>query len=115
MEQSTLALLVWHFSPPPLHLAASQGLVASGQLLIEHGALLEVQDKEGRTPLLRAALEGHLNMIELLQEKGAIVDVQDSKGSTALHLACAGNHSAAANLLLRLPAATTFFCNRQDE
>ena len=65
------------------------------------------------------------------------MDVQDSKGSTALHLACAGhlivlsvkskstlaritfldqdipgNHSAAANLLLRLPAATTFFCNR---
>ena len=43
------------------------GMVASGQLLLEQGASLEVQDKAGRTPLLKAAQGGHANMIELLQ------------------------------------------------
>ena len=43
------------------------GMVASGQLLLEQGASLEVQDKAGRTPLLKAARGGHANMIELLQ------------------------------------------------
>ena len=41
--------------------------MASGQLLLEQGASLEVQDKAGRTPLLKAARGGHANMIELLQ------------------------------------------------
>merc|ERR1712130_806031 len=86
-----------------------EGMVASGQLLLEQGASLEVKDKAGRTPLLGAAQGGHTNMLELLQEQGAIVDVQDSKGSTALHLTCAGGHNAAASLLLRLPAATTSY------
>ena len=42
-------------------------MVASGQLLLEHGASLEVKDKAGRTPLLGAAQGGHTNMLELLQ------------------------------------------------
>merc|ERR1719339_569638 len=98
----------------PLHLAATNGMVASGQLLLEQGASLEVEDKAGRTPLLGAAQGGHTNMLELLQEQGATVEVQDSKGNTALHLTCAGGHNAAASLLLRLPASTTSYCNRQD-
>ena len=44
-----------------------EGMVASGQLLLEHGASLEVEDRAGRTPLLGAAHGGHANMLELLQ------------------------------------------------
>ena len=85
-------------------------MVASGQLLLEQGASLEVKDKAGCTPLLGAAQGGHTNVLELLQvlsqlhdrskendngdlkqEQGAIVDVQDSKSNTALHLTCAGD------------------------
>ena len=44
-----------------------EGMVASGQLLLEQGASLEVKDKAGRTPLLGAAQGGHTNMLELLQ------------------------------------------------
>ena len=42
-------------------------MVASGQLLLEQGASLEVKDKAGRTPLLGAAQGGHTNVLELLQ------------------------------------------------
>ena len=44
-----------------------EGMVASGQLLLEQGASLELEDKAGRTPLLGAAQGGHANMLELLQ------------------------------------------------
>ena len=53
------------------------GMVASGQLLLEQGASLELEDKAGRTPLLGAAQGGHASMLELLQVSIMEMDIQD--------------------------------------
>ena len=53
-------------------------MVASGQLLLEQGASLEVEDKAGRTPLLGASQRGHANMLELLQVLTKEMDCLDS-------------------------------------
>ena len=58
--------VLWDRKKCKLHVDYA-GMVASAQLLLEHGASLEVEDKAGRTPLLGAAQGGHTNVLELLQ------------------------------------------------
>lgn len=48
---------------------------------------INIQDKDGRTPLIHAVVDDKLNIIKLLVEKGADINIQDSVGYTALHYA----------------------------
>ncbi len=56
----------------PLHLAASEGHVEVGSLLLSKGANVDEKDNAGLTPL--AASQGHVEMGSLLLSKGARVD-----------------------------------------
>ena len=60
------------------------------QLLLEHGAKINLQNHMGRTALHRASQTHHLDIIRLILNYGADVDVPDSDGSTPLHLAISG-------------------------
>jgi ankyrin repeat protein len=50
-----------------LHFAAFRGQNAIVQILLEHGALADEVDSDGRTPFMLAALHGNVEMMELLR------------------------------------------------
>ncbi|XP_041924316.1 protein phosphatase 1 regulatory subunit 16A [Alosa sapidissima] len=54
-----------------LHIAAANGYVSVGELLLEHRFPMEEKDNDGWTPLHAAACWGQLQMVELLVAHGA--------------------------------------------
>ena len=48
---------------------------------------INVQDKNGKTPLIHAAFTGNTRLVEILLASNAKVDIQDNDGNTALLLA----------------------------
>merc|ERR1711911_495295 len=92
--------------------AAEGGHLSIAQLLIAHGADLELHDFDGdhdcdincrgynqETPLMISSFSGHLTIAKLLLEHGAKVDLQDADGDTTLIKAARGGHSEVANVL----------------
>ncbi|KAL5094904.1 hypothetical protein Trisim1_003512 [Trichoderma cf. simile WF8] len=80
----------------PLHYAcccAGKTSTQVVQLLLEKGASVDMQGREGTAPIHCAARAGHLEMVEMLLEFGANIDIADGYGNTALHEA-ALNRSA---------------------
>ena len=54
-----------------LMLAALEGAVPLGRLLIEHGATVDGRNRHGETALSLAAHKGHVPFISLLRDHGA--------------------------------------------
>ncbi|KAL6812589.1 ankyrin repeat-containing domain protein [Trichoderma sp. SZMC 28015] len=73
----------------PLHYACHTGNASEhvARLLLEKGALVNVQGRDGTAPIHCAAIEGHFKIVQLLLEFGANIDILDGFGSTALHAA----------------------------
>ena len=69
----------------PLHLASRNGHVKAACKLVERGADLTAQDKEGKTPLHLALSWGRVDVARMLIERGADPTTQDENGSTPLH------------------------------
>ncbi|MBF0499156.1 MAG: ankyrin repeat domain-containing protein [Candidatus Riflebacteria bacterium] len=84
-----------------LHLAATRDVA---EVLLRKGALSEIRDNKGRTPLHRAAENGRNEIIELLQAKGGDINAQSKDGDTPLHLALKNRKPKTANLLISLGA-----------
>lgn len=70
----------------PLHYAIQGGLNAM-QLLLEHGANVDVKDKWGRTPLHCASSEGRDITMQFLIDHGADVNIKNGAGRTPLDCA----------------------------
>ncbi|MBY0353643.1 ankyrin repeat domain-containing protein [Candidatus Babeliales bacterium] len=70
----------------PLHLVVRSRFyaVAMAQLLLEHGAILEAEDKDGLTPLFFAVEHGNVKLVEFFLERGACVNVLSACGQTPL-------------------------------
>ncbi|NXO24390.1 ASB10 protein, partial [Cisticola juncidis] len=91
-----------------LHVAARHGLAEHVQLLLHHGAELEVQNKEGQTPLNAACAQRHqpqdmaryYRVCQLLVEGGASINAADRDRQHPLHLACKNANAQIAELLL---------------
>ena len=67
--------------------AAKKGKTALVEQLLDKGAALESQDRDGRTPLMLAAQYGHAPIVRLLLDKGANAAARDTQGWTAFMLA----------------------------
>ena len=52
-----------------LHAAATTGHLAITSLLLKNGALIDVQNEVGRTPLHKAARFGKTKIVELLLQR----------------------------------------------
>ncbi len=84
----------------PLHKAANEGHMSVARFLLDHGADVDVKDREGDTPLHLAAGRGQQAMVELLLAHKANVDGRNNSGHTALHWAAARGFLSVAELLL---------------
>jgi ankyrin repeat protein len=57
--------------------ASSRGHTAIVQLLLDHGAQVDVHDSEGDTELMHASYRGHTAIVQILLDCGALVYIQN--------------------------------------
>ncbi|MCZ7624463.1 MAG: ankyrin repeat domain-containing protein [Candidatus Methylomirabilis sp.] len=69
------------------------------KLLIDRGADMNAQAKDGSTAMMNAAWYGRLKVIELLVNSGADVNARDAKGGTAAFYASGNGHQNIVELL----------------
>ena len=79
--------------------AAFHGHLEIGKLLFDHGAKLDLQDKDGFTPLILAAHEGHLDFVKWLFYEDVSLYKRDKFGDTALETAEINGHFETMNYL----------------
>ncbi|KAJ2951459.1 hypothetical protein O0L34_g13611 [Tuta absoluta] len=75
-------------SVTPLHIAAAQGRVDLMQLLVDYGAIVNVQDFDGDTPIHDAALATKHTAVEMLLHAGGDPEIKSEANYTPFHLAC---------------------------
>jgi ankyrin repeat protein len=74
---------------------------ATLRLLIDKGAKINVQNRNGITPLMNAArYQVPLIVVETLLESGSIINTQDREGWTALMYAAEGNRTEVIKMLV---------------
>jgi ankyrin repeat protein len=71
----------------PLHMAARRGTVGIAEALLDAGADIEAQDKNGETPLRRAVNCGQEQLVRLLLSRGADPRSTDRHGRTPIDAA----------------------------
>jgi ankyrin repeat protein len=70
------------------------------RMLLDRGALINLQSREGDTALMRATKNGWLNVASILLDHGALINVRNSVGDTALMIAEARNSETGNRLAL---------------
>lgn len=89
-----------------LHVAVENGRIEICDILLNNGAIPDIQNKSGMTPLHIAAKENKLNAFQLLITFYTNIRVKDSIGNTPLHLASiAGNVEIVKIILDKEPCA----------
>ncbi|KAJ9372842.1 hypothetical protein DTO282E5_2569 [Paecilomyces variotii] len=83
-----------------LHVAAINEDAAIVELLLSRGAMLDILDDYGRTPLSHAAEYGRFESARVLLDKGAHPDPIDSEGRTPLHYAAQSGETGVFKILL---------------
>ena len=69
--------------------------------MLESGCDVNIQDEDGRTPLMQAVIDNNVETVKLLIQHGANVNTQDYLGKTsALHFAAQNNSPELVELLL---------------
>jgi len=85
-----------------------RGNIKSINLLLEHGADINVQGVYGRTALMLSIISFHHKVtLLLLSQKNIKINLCDKKGMTALHHACKNSNMCAISLLLSFGADVT--------
>lgn len=80
--------------------ASEQGDLNVVKQMITSGTHIEIEDKDGNTPLILASREGHLEVVKFLLEKGASLEAKNHRDNTALNLASWNGHLEVVKLLL---------------
>lgn len=84
-------------------LATKGGMISEVESLLQAGASVNAEDKDGWTPLIKAAEGGEKAMVEMLLKQGAnakaAVKLGSEKGQTALHFAAKQGKQEIAELL----------------
>ena len=73
------------------------------QLLLDHGASVDLINKAGDTALTLAAAHGKLDAVKFLLDRGANTHAKNEAGDTALSIATEIGYSEIRQLLLELP------------
>jgi len=83
----------------PLHIASQQNKLEMCQILLQHGANPNIQNKLGFSPLHLAAREGREDIIKLLLSRGADGGIRDNFGNNASYWAKEGGFAGCVSLL----------------
>ena len=96
------SVFYWRQPIPALTVAAWAGLTEIVQLLLEHGADINVRDDSDSTALQETSSSPHagVEMVQLLVERGADVNAQGGLYGTALQAACYSGSEKVVQLLL---------------
>lgn len=70
------------------------------KMLLKFGAIINVKDKKGKTPLHYACAKNDCLLVQMLLNNGALVDAEDEENTTPLLQATKGNHFDVSSLLL---------------
>jgi len=82
-----------------IHEAAFAGNLADVKRHLRKGAIVNVRDELGKTPLFWAAANGRLDVVKFLVAKGAIVNARDKNNETPLMEATHEGHRNVAEFL----------------
>ncbi|XP_052794174.1 ankycorbin-like isoform X3 [Mya arenaria] len=83
------------------HVACTLGHYEVVELLISHGAEVNVLSIQGNTSVQIAARDGHPKILEKLIEAGGVIDHKDGMSLTALHHACVRGKLNCVQILLK--------------
>ncbi|UKZ69000.1 uncharacterized protein TrAtP1_010018 [Trichoderma atroviride] len=83
-------------------LAAQENYIEIINLLLEHGANINAEEKDGATALYIASQEGHVQVIQKLLDEGAKSSATRVSRSRPIHQAARYGHLEAVKLLLKL-------------
>jgi ankyrin repeat protein len=83
----------------PLHLAAQKKSIT--KLLIQHGAEIDAQNKDGETALSLASTNSAIVVMKLLLKHGANPNVRDKYMTTSIHWQAWGGYLLAVKILLK--------------
>ena len=87
------------FRVTPLHSAAAANDFKMAELLVEHGAEVNIRQRAGVTPLHSAAHNGNIDLTRLLLDNDADTNARLDSGETPLCLALSDEHQQVAELL----------------
>ncbi|CAI8045066.1 Kinase D-interacting substrate of 220 kDa [Geodia barretti] len=94
--------------------ASQNGHVEVVDKLLQHGATVDLKEKNGWSSLMAASQEGHVEVVDKLLQHGATVDLQDKGDNTALTHACRGNDFTTVSILLSAGAHPNV-CNKAGQ
>jgi ankyrin repeat protein len=100
-QPTALQVLVGWRNPEQLSFQPVKENLNIAKLLIQHGADINVQDKNGMTPLLICAWSNQHEVFKILVETGADLNAKDRSGSTALSLSLTQSAANNLDILLR--------------
>lgn len=83
-----------------LHIAAERGRADIVELLLAHGAKVNLKDAEGKMPLHYAVSWRHVHIVEILLAHGAEVNIKGAEGKTPLLLAAESGSAQVVEMLL---------------
>ena len=89
----------------PLHLACLKSHPGIVQLLLDHGADIEVRDGVQRTPLILSVEGRDIRVVRVLVENGADINAQAIRGYTALLWAARSDFEEMVNYLIDIGAS----------
>lgn len=93
----------WQLTPL---LVASEVDLATVEVLLKHGAAVNVHDRDGLTPLIKAVATRDARIVVRLLNAGAAIDARDHRGHTALTHAVLRSDPPILKLLLQRGAKT---------